>query len=397
VERNTLVGTHGFSAARLRQAMQRARKTGTAVAQHLNVTPNTVSRYLKGDVSPRPDMLRQIADFLGEPLGFFLHPMPEELAQGSAPFMRSYAAATKRARLSAEALKDRTRELALYLDRYVDLPKARFPEFRYGDDPAAVSMEDIEHIANETRRFWGLGDGPLANVVHLAEHHGAVVVRVDLGDATLDAFSQWGTPEERPYIILGHARGSVERSRFDAAHEIGHMVLHRHLPKEVVMRPEVHKLIEAQAERFGGAFLMPAESFRSSVYLTTISALRELKSVWGTSIDAMIVRLEQLGLVSNRQARRLWVAYAPYRQGETRATGPVEMPTTVRQSFEIVRNECGVSPAQLAADLPFSQSDIATIASLPIGYFRAEQTLVRAKERTGNGAVLEFRRKPGGV
>lgn len=386
---------HGFSAARLKQAMQRSRKTATAVAEHLAVAPITVSRYLKGDVAPRPDVLRQIADFLGEPVGFFLHPMPTELSRGSPPFMRSYAAATKRARLSAEALKDRTRELALYLDRYVDLPKAGFPEFRYGDDPAALSMDDIEHFANETRRFWGLGDGPIANVVHLVEHHGAVVVRVDLGDATLHAFSQWGAPEERPYIILGQARGSTERSRHDASHEIAHMVLHRHLPSEVVTRPEVHKLIEAQAERFAGAFLMPAESFRRSVYLTTISALRELKGVWGTSIESMIVRLEQLGLVSERQARRLWVAYAPYRQGESISTTPLEMPTTVRQSFEIVRSECGISPAQLAVDLPFAESDIAAIASLPMGYFRAEPTLVRAKERAST--VLEFRRKTEGA
>src|SRR5205823_3964589 len=127
--------------------------------------------------------------------------------------------------------------------------------------------------ATETRRFWGLGDGPIANVVRLLEHHGAVVVRFDFGVRSLEAFSQWGLPEDRPFIVLGDARGSPARMRFCAAHELGHMVLHRHLDPQVVARPELHALLEQQAHRFTGAFLMPAESFRRSVYLTTLSAL----------------------------------------------------------------------------------------------------------------------------
>lgn len=40
----------------------------------------------------------------------------------------------------------------------------------------------------------------------------------------IDAFSLWR--DDRPYIFLNTSK-SAERSRFDAAHELGHLVLHR--------------------------------------------------------------------------------------------------------------------------------------------------------------------------
>lgn len=382
----------GFAPERLRQAMQRNRKTATALATDIGVTDYTVSRYLSGHSVPRPDALNQIAIALGEPLGFFLRPLPPNVDAGSPSFMRSYAAATKRARLSAEALKERTREVAQYLELHVELPPANFPSFRFGDDPCALSENDIEQAAEDTRRFWGLGDGPIAHVIRLLEHHGAIVVRVDLGDDTLSAFSQWGDPEGRPYIVLGGGRNSAVRSRFDACHELGHMVLHRHLARELVALPEIHKLVEKQANHFAGAFLMPANSFTRSVFLTTLSALKQLKPVWGAAIAAMIVRLTQLDLISERQAKRLWEVYAPWRRGEPLDdVTPLEMPATIRQSFDVLRNDCGISPAQVAADLPFALSDVAVIGGLPLGYFRDESPQVRPKRTTG-ASMLEFRR-----
>jgi Zn-dependent peptidase ImmA (M78 family) len=389
---------NGFVPGRLRQAMQRSKKTATALAAHLQVADNAVSRYLKGTLVPRPEALREIAAFLGEPVGFFLTPLPANVDDGSPSFMRSYAAATKRARLSAEAFKERTREVTNYLDAHVELPPARFPQFRFGDDPSVLSERDLERLAVETRRFWGLGDGPIANVVRLLEHNGAVVVRTDLGDKTLNAFSQWGMPEERPYIILSDGKQSAVGSRFDAAHEIAHMVLHRHLPREVATRPEVHKLVEKQANRFAGAFLMPAESFSRSVFLTTLSALKELKGVWGAAIGSMIMRLTELDLITDRQARRLWESYAPIRHQETyEGDGmPLEMPTAMRQAFEIMNRECGVSPTQMTKDVPFTIADVAAIGGLPLGYFRDDPPIMRA--RAGKGTpVLEFRRKVEGA
>lgn len=382
--------SRGFVAARLRQALDRQRMTARALADAVHISEQMVSRYVRGDSNPRPATLRAMADALHEPLAFFLTPVPA--SAGSAAFFRSYAAATKRARLSAVAIKDRTRELTSYVTLHVDLPPSNFPSFKFGDDPATISAEDIETAATETRRFWGLGDGPIANMVRLLEHHGAVVVRFDFGVKSLDAFSQWGTPEERPFVVLG-ARGSPARARFDAAHELGHMVLHRHLDPQLVARSETLKLLERQAHRFAAAFLMPAPTFRQSVFFTTLSALIELKGMWLVSVGAMLMRLDHLGLVTARQKRRLWQLYAPMRRQEPMEDRvPVETPSVLREAFEIITGEVGLPPEQIAAELPLNRTDLQTLGALPLGFLDGGTVPVRLRKATSsNPVVLPFK------
>lgn len=96
----------------------------------------------------------------------------------------------------------------------------------------------------------GLGEAPIANMVHLLETKGVRVFSLVEDCHELDAFSTWldGTP----FVFL-NTRKSAERSRMDAAHELGHLVLHR------VGRPQ-GKEAEEEATRFGAAFLMPRAS-----------------------------------------------------------------------------------------------------------------------------------------
>lgn len=364
--------------------------TGTALAAAVGVPDQAVSRFLGGASAPRADTLRLIATTLGEPLAFFLRPMPSDFDDGSPSFMRSYASATKRARSAAATLKDRAREIVNYVDHHVELPPPDFPHFPLGSDPSAADWRDIERAADETRAYWGLGEGPIANMIRLLEHHGGVVVRVGLGDATLDAFSQWAMPAGRPFFVLNNDKNSAVRSRFDAAHELGHMVLHRHLPRELVASSAVHSLIEQQANRFAGAFLMPAASFSRTVFMPTLDALKELKPVWKVAIAAMIVRLFQLELISDRQYRRLWEAYAPWRRAEPLDDEmEPESPSTLRDSVQILRDHSGISPSQLLADLPFAEDDVATLVGLPLGFFRESPPRVFARRRGAD--VLPFR------
>ena len=67
----------------------------------------------------------------------------------------------------------------------------------------------------------------------------------------------------RPLILLSADKDSGYRSRFDLAHEIGHLVLHRHIQRTTDSAR--HKLMEQQAHHFAGEFLLPAETFASEV------------------------------------------------------------------------------------------------------------------------------------
>src|SRR4051794_24295279 len=112
----------------------------------------------------------------------------------------------------------------------------------------------------------GLGDGPIASVIALFETHGVVVTRFELGSDEIDAFSCW--IKRRPYVLLGSDKKSCCRSRFDAVHELAHLLLHRHIGQEDLERKGVRDRIETEANMFAGAFLLPRSSIMREFYST---------------------------------------------------------------------------------------------------------------------------------
>jgi len=184
----------------------------------------------------------------------------------------------------------------------------RIPNLNPPADPVMISNDDVENFAVQTRQFWNLGDGPISNVVWLAENNGCVVVRSDLDDEKLDAYSNWDADDSwRCYIFLGTDKQSAVRSRYDVAHELGHAVMHRNTPDRVKRKSDLHRLMEQQANRFAGAFMMPATSFPSEVYSPTIQTLLHLKSRWQMSISSMICRLFDLESIDEDRKRLLFI------------------------------------------------------------------------------------------
>jgi Zn-dependent peptidase ImmA (M78 family) len=131
-------------------------------------------------------------------------------------------------------------------------------------------------------------------------------VRQELAAETLDAFSEWDSDYRRPFIVLGADKESCARSRFDAAHELAHMLLHRNISDSVLRDQTKFKLIEQQANYFAGAFLLPATSFASEFHAPSLDFFHSLKARWKVSIAAMIKRAANLELMKPEQEQRLW-------------------------------------------------------------------------------------------
>jgi hypothetical protein len=74
------------------------------------------------------------------------------------------------------------------------------------------------------------------------------------------------------------------------AREPAHLAMHRQLNN--FLRDE---RLEAQADRFARAFLLPAESFAGEVWVPTIDALMTLKNDWCCPVAAMIARCGSAG------------------------------------------------------------------------------------------------------
>jgi Zn-dependent peptidase ImmA (M78 family) len=163
-----------------------------------------------------------------------------------------------------------------------------------GEDLTADAIEDL---AIETRENLGLDPlGPVRNVTRSLERGGIVVAPLAFSDnddqyETVGHFgaSCWPGPPD-PAVVGYFEGGTGDRQRFTLAHELGHLVLHTR--RRFVPDPE------DEANRFAAAFLVPRE--RAVEFVTNDITLRDfarLKATWGVSIQALIMRCGQLGLI----------------------------------------------------------------------------------------------------
>ena len=89
----------------------------------------------------------------------------------------------------------------------------------------------------------------------------------------MDAFSQICS-DGHAYAIVNSDHGTGVRYRFDLAHELGHMMLHRNALPGVFSNSNRNNLIEEQAHRFASEFLMPSRSFAKGFRVPTIDGLK---------------------------------------------------------------------------------------------------------------------------
>jgi Zn-dependent peptidase ImmA (M78 family)/DNA-binding XRE family transcriptional regulator len=373
------VGTPGFVSERLTEARESLGLTKVALSELIDVTPTAVSQYESG-TSPRPEVLDQISRKLGFPRSFFLRPPVKE--DDSPIFWRSNAAATKIARQRGLQRLKWGKEIAQYLTEFFEFPKVDFPEELFSDkDFRELTTLDIERTADQLRQFWGFGQGPVPDLLLELENSGAVTGRINMAAETLDAFSQWSTSIGIPFVLVGKDRASAVRSRFDAAHELGHLLLHRNVDRKRINSKEDFKLIEKQAHRFAAAFLLPGKAFADELWTPSLDGFLALKERWRVSISMMIMRCESIGITEKEETQRLYINYN--RRG-WRAEEPLdsvlkhEEPKILRRSFEALIQEGIKSRQQIVDDLALPPREVEQLGGLPPGFFSGNQAEVKA-------------------
>jgi Zn-dependent peptidase ImmA (M78 family)/DNA-binding XRE family transcriptional regulator len=391
------VGTPGFIGSRLTEAREARGLSQTSLAQLIDVKVTSVSQYEHGKQSPSPEVMETICDKLNFDLRFFLRPSIEH--QRNCINYRSMHSATKAARIKAERRFEWLKETVWYLREYLDMPNLNIPAFTL-PEPEQITNEQIEEAAEQCRLFWQLGFDVIEDVVLILENNGVVVTRTALEAETLDAFSQWCVQDSTPYIVLGADKGSASRSRFDAAHELGHLILHRNVEARKINNSVIHRIMEQQAHRFAAAFLLPAKSFANEIWSPTLDGFAVMKKYWKVSIGTMISRCEQLEIFNEEQARRCWINMG--RRG-WRVKEPLddqlppEEPRLVKRSIQMLIDEGIKTREQIISELRLPAADIEDLAGLPRGYFnglevirQVEPRLKRSEEIRAISGVLSF-------
>lgn len=380
-----------FIPERLTEAREARGWTQTALSDVLPVSRQAVSQYERKQSAPSIQVLSEIANRLRFPQHRFVRPLN---ARHHGPaFFRSLATATKTARTRARRrfiwLRD---DICGYLAKYIAFPPIDFPVFDVPADPEKLDRDDIERLATETRRAWELEDGPISDVVLLLENHGAIMVRQELGANTLDAFSERDVEYDgRPYMVLGTEKASAVRSRFDAAHELGHIILHSQVPQSVANRTDMFPLVEAQANFFARSFLLPKSSFGAEFRTASVDALVPLKSHWKVAIGAMIFRARDLGLIDEYRAQRM---HANRSRRWGRKWEPLddelnpEQPRFVRRSFDLLLDRGLISLQSIQIELALYVEDIENTAGLEPGFFGDDVSHFRFPSVKGEQGTL---------
>lgn len=294
------------SPSRLTLARKLRGLTLAELGRMTDLNAQTINRWEKDHQEPAQESLQRIAEALLLPVEFFTQPDIDPIPVDAVSFraLSKTPAFRRDAVLAAGGIAC---EIASWIAARYRLPEADVPSLNL---PSKPSMHDVETIALRLRGEWDMGHKPVPNMVHLLEAHGVRVFSLVQDVRDVDAFSLY--VEKTPFVFIDTGK-TAERQRFDAAHELGHLVMHQ--GRERLQGREA----ERQADRFAAAFLMPredvlAQNLRNANPDRLIQASRR----WRVSAMALTHRLGELGLLTEWGYRSACVDLAKrgYRRSE---------------------------------------------------------------------------------
>jgi Zn-dependent peptidase ImmA (M78 family)/transcriptional regulator with XRE-family HTH domain len=332
-----------FNAGRLTIARKRRQLTKKDLAAKAGITALTLTRLEGGETTdPESITVKALSQALGYPRDFFYLEDCEELATEAVSF-RSLSSLTARQRDAALAAGSIAFLFDDWVNKRFDLPKPELLDLR-DEDPAAA--------AEALRGHWGIGSKPILSMVKLLEAKGVRVFALSEQHKNVDAYSCW--KDDVPYIFLNTFKSS-ERSRFDAAHELGHLVLHIH-------GASGNRDVEREADAFASNFLIHRGDLLSHLSnVVSLSQLVSAKERWGVSVSALARTAFDSQLITDWHYRELCkqMSVRGYRTEEPMGL-PRERSVLWKKIFEELWRD-GVTRESIASELKIPLDEIQSL------------------------------------
>lgn len=288
--------------SRLVLARKRLRMTLTDLEKASGISRRSLTAYENGHTAPTPQSIAELAQALGVAEHFLTGLEVPEVRTDNL----SFRAMSKLSAVERDAAASASRIAGLlngYLEERFKLPPVNLP---------TLPHLEPEEAAERVRADWKMGDGPVPNMVHLLEANGVRVFSLAADCRAVDAFCTVDEKSGTPFVFLNMTK-SGERGRFDAAHELGHLVMH--VAHRVPHGPEAEK----EAQEFASAFLMPRRSIlQEQPFSPSINGVLGLKQQWRVAAVAMTYRLHELRMLNDWQYRTIIrsLAQRGYRRSE---------------------------------------------------------------------------------
>lgn len=381
-----------FNGERLKLARIFRNMTASELADKIGVSRQAVLQYEKNETNPKLDTEFTIITTLHFPRDFFykdnLFDLPIENT-----FFRALSTTKK---IDLQTQEEKTKIIVYiyeFFNRYFNYPELNLPDIDIDVD--LNNKENIEDIAIKVRNYWALGMNPIENMVNLLENKGIIVSTLNVNNKKIDAFTQIHKINNRDKycVILSNDKQSVARRNFDAAHELGHIILHRNIEKIEDLTTEEQRNLEEQANFFAAAFLLPKNEFFNNLKEPlNLESYKELKKKWKVSIAAMVMRAKQIGRINNNQYLEL-VKAMNYRKWRTREPldnqWKLQQTILFKKSIEMLKNNNILSGSELVYEIgkygiPMHADDLEELLDLEKGTL-VEENLIN------ENIILQFK------
>lgn len=284
----------------------------------LNVSHQTISKYEKDEMMPTSEMLIKISKIFNVKVSYLFEKAGNKLELSDVHYRKKSTFTKKNQQIVEDTTKD---ILASYLELLDLFPTDRFKIAKIDNLKQHVnSYEEIETKAEHIRSLLNLGEDPINNLLQTLEELGFIIIFID----PIKGFDgKEGIVNDIPFIVLSR-ESSGDRQRFNLAHELGHLLItHEGLDDEKV------------AHRLAGSILVPRKTLISDLGIKrrnlNLFELRSLKTKYKVSIQCLIMRANQVGIISDYEKERLFkeIAYKGWRTNE-----PIQIANEVSTKFE---------------------------------------------------------------
>lgn len=291
-------------AKRLQQARLKARlsmeKLSALMSEKadVQVSKQAISKYEKALMMPSSTILIAMAEALGCDLDYFFRPFTFDLDQFKVSFRKKSNATVGDQKALKVQIQDEVErylqiEEILGVKRNEETPKDLIPA------KPLKTNDDMVACARTIRKKWGLGKAPIANTQELLEFHGIKVLLTEAPDS-FEGVS--GLVNDKiPVIVLNSTNTHIERRRLTALHELCHLLYNQYFA-EGLTEHEKENLCHA----FANEMLLPSSILQTLFGGKSKIAVAELISLstnYGISVDAIVYKLKDLGLIGDKRYR----------------------------------------------------------------------------------------------
>ncbi len=291
---------------RIAESRKARGKTQEEVAGFLGCSRPTYIAIEKGERQAKSEEIVKLASFFGRKVHDLVR--PTEPIVDLQPHLRAVAEKMKGS--DKAALNSAIEEFQRLAEDYRELERTMNAPLRFNYPPEVTlnaridPAEFAEGEALRERQRLGLGDQPIIDLRAMLEWD--VGLRIFYWDLPPFIAGMYAYTTDLGCCILVNRKHPAERRRVSMLHEYGHLLVDRFKPGiDYLTMPGRKPIAERFAEAFGLCFLLPATSVRrhfhdivNSTNDFQVADLRRLSHFYFVSVEAMALRLEQLGLIS---------------------------------------------------------------------------------------------------